>query len=142
VLDTLTDIVKEGLQVSSSQDRKEASIVYNAGYRTNETTVVAPGMPTHGLYEVRNNIITASKNPNHNIINGKGTLGLGGSWGAHMTITRNLQPQEPSTGQQVAQFLDEQPRLGLAVPTAIEVGHFYVSPQNGFQFTPYSTLEL
>ncbi|HSX29836.1 MAG TPA: hypothetical protein VLE73_04740 [Candidatus Saccharimonadales bacterium] len=140
VLEMLSKAVKQGLNATSRRDRQGIGIVYYDGYRTNATTTVALGLPTNGLYIARNNVIQASADLK--IVNSKGDMGLAGGWGTHMTVSRNIHPQEPIITQRIAEFLDNQPPIGLAIPSTLEVGHFNVDTRNGFQYTPYEAYEL
>jgi hypothetical protein len=143
VLDTLTTAVRNGLQATGRGDRDDVAVNYGAGYRTNATTAVALGQPSRGLVEVRNRIIAASADLG--VVNAKGGTGLGGSWGTHMTIARNLDEQTPEVGQRVAEYLDEQSEdlpLGEVRPTRIDVGYFHVSRDGGFNLTVAEPIEL
>ncbi|HSX29834.1 MAG TPA: hypothetical protein VLE73_04730 [Candidatus Saccharimonadales bacterium] len=141
ILENLSKAVYLGLDTAGRHSRKDMGVVYNS-YRTSDRDTVALGLPTRGLYEVCTSVRAASTRPGLGLLNSKLYSGLLGSQTVHMTVSHNMHPQEPAVAQQVAEFLESQKPIGYAEPAAIEVGHYNIDTENGFQYTAHTRFEL
>lgn len=101
----------------------------------NGKTGIIAGHSNGGLFTIRQSVIRAAN---------EGQMGLNGAWGAHSTVSRVLEAQEPGSVH-IPEFmtaLDKLPNLGTVRPSSLDVGYFASSPEGGFEFTPVERFEV
>lgn len=133
-LDTLCGAVHKTLNAVGREAIDNCTIEFTNNLTTGRS-VVATGIPTEAVWRINQQVLSESE---------KSGIGLRGTWGTHMTMSRFLEDYdtESQSVTDLKQLLDDTPAIGPAKPTTIDVGYFYTTPTEGFVFTPYNRFDL
>lgn len=101
----------------------------------NGKTGIIAGHANPGLFVVRQAVVGAA--------NEQG-LELKPAWGAHSTVSRVLEAQEPGSSKlpEFMNTLHHAPSFGTVRPSSLDVGYFASSPEGGFDFTPVERFDV
>jgi hypothetical protein len=134
ILDTLARATREA--IDQGLEFLPDSEVRFDNHLTNGSTVVAPGQPNEDVWKLKQLILEQTK---------KGGIDLGsGAWGFHMTESRFKEAHNVDSPEvaRLVRIIEAAGSLGVAKPTAVDVGYFNTNPEDGFVLTTYERFDL
>lgn len=134
-LDSLCKIVRTGLKAVDHRTLSARNITFDRA-RANTSSVIAPGFGNDATLDIRQAILNASVGTDI-----KEGIGLSGAWGLHMTLNRFIGTSSLQQAGAIIDTLDESQKIGVSVPTRVDVGYLKVS-EAGFSFTPYEQIDF
>lgn len=134
VLAGLVAATRQGINRAGLDTLQNTEVEFGNVLHNGKTGIIA-GHANPGLFVVRQAVIGAAK---------EGDIELGGAWGAHSTVSRVLEAQEPASSK-LPGFMDtlsSTRNFGAVRPSSLDVGYFASSPEGGFEFTPVERFDV
>lgn len=132
----LTKATEAGIKNAGGSANLADSRVRLDGVAHNGKVAIITGEANDPLFAVRSEIIKAAGS--------LGIEGFNGAWGAHSTISRVLEAQEPGSREVlgIQALLASAPNFGDVRPASIDVGYFNTNPEQGFMYTPIESFDI